>query len=156
MNRNLFDWRQLEPFRSDAAAVFNAILPFWWLHLRVMFCDMVVVPVPPSHAHAPAHTHRSFKGLADPWFPLANHRVPRWRGWRPAEQLGVCLRSHFSNSSFVSWEPGWHGWCQVLPPHPPPPLALTPLFLSWQLLSFSSFSLPLLWFVVMKEAVAEA
>ena len=83
-----------------------------------MFSDMAVVPVPSLHTHF-TQTHTDpLRGLADPRLPLYNHCVLWGRVAAigcSLEKLGICLRSHFCNSSHVSREP----WLALVMPSPP-------------------------------------
>lgn len=118
MNRNLFDWRQLEPVCLDAAAVFNSA---YWLSDGCTSGSCSVTWLlsqchPATHTHT--HTH-PLRGLADPWFPLSNHCV--LQGAQPFSPL-------FAEAWHLLWDLisvihrpspgscGWHRRC--LPPSP--------------------------------------
>lgn len=162
MNRNLFDWRQLEPFRSDAAAVFNS--PYWLSDGCTSGSCSVTWLL--SQCHPCTHTQTNtdpLRGLADPWFPLSNHCV--------LQGGAAILAALWKNLAFV-WDLisvihrpspgscGWHWWCQVLPPPSFFYLSHTLYPYCYSLaasLSMSSSLSPLSLFVVaLKEALTKA
>lgn len=103
----------MEPFCSDAAAVFNST--YWqsdgctsgscsvtWL---VSQCHPAHKHIH-THMHLRAHTHTlgswAWQTPASPSLITGFSRGAEWRS--SLEKLGICLRSHFCNSSAVSRE----------------------------------------------------
>lgn len=164
MNRNLFDWRQLEPFRSDAAAVFNA--PYWLSDGCTSGSCSVTWLL--SRRHPWTRTHGPTQILQGAWqTPGSPSLITAFsRGAQPFSQrfgkgLAFVVRSHFCNSSPVSREPR----LALVMPSPPSffyrslththslSLFLLPLH---PFSPSSSLSPPSLFVVGLKEAVTKA
>jgi len=129
------------PFRSAAAAaVFNS--PYWRLmdapRGHVLVTWLLSQCHPYTHTHTHTHTHRDpLRGLGRPHaFPPTHLLITVFsRGggqlilaalW---EKLGICLRSHFCNSSPVSRESRLAlpmPRTPLTPPHPTLPPSPTP------------------------------
>lgn len=118
MNRNLFDWRQLEPFRSDAAVVFNS--PYWLSDGCTSGSCSVTWLLSRCNLTPPLHTHTHTQGLGRPLLPPSLITVFS-RGH--ATILAALCKSLAFVWDLISvihrsspGSQGWHQWCQVLPP----------------------------------------